>query len=261
MKSWYLVILVLSAAVMSVTAQQYVAHYNCNDGGRYFVSDGNWIGTASSAAEARCTAVQTTLVTMSDIAGTCSQSYIAYITTNLKRSVSVWVSDGSGGVTCYPKVTPCPAADVVMCINTRLDAVSPPSQHCGTALSPVANGTITYPSGDVFPSQAFLDCDLGYTKSSVKWYADCEANGAWAFWSGYQRCTQITCTSPLTAPANGAVTVGANLFSSVSQYSCNEGYQLSGTSYTICQADRSWSTANPMCTREYHTLHTIILRI
>ena len=72
---------------------------------------------------------------------------------------------------------------------------------------------------------------------------------------------EITCTSPTRAPANGAVTGGTNTYSSVRQYSCNEGYHLSGTSYTICQTDGSWSTANPMCTREYHTLHTTILRI
>ncbi|XP_065189183.1 sushi, von Willebrand factor type A, EGF and pentraxin domain-containing protein 1-like isoform X2 [Sycon ciliatum] len=351
---------------------------------------------------------------MSDITGSCAQSYIAHITTQLNRSISIWVSDGSGGVTCYPTVTPCPAGDVVMCRNTRGDAVSPPSMHCGTALSPVANGNVIYPSGDVFPSQAFLVCDLGYTKSSTNWYADCGTGGSWATTSGPQTCnvnncptpaitngmvtgsapvfnvacnanfgivgnptvtctsgnttttvptcepicpilnisnasystanqlvgtnvnvtcnsgfemfgpqtvtcqasqlwttipeceaivcktlptinnggatassmtkygvlhihcntgytlsgmatskclsngswespiascTEMTCTSPPSTPANGAVTTGTNTLSSVLQYSCNEGYQLSGTSYTVCQADGSWSTANPMCTQ------------
>ncbi|XP_065189188.1 sushi, von Willebrand factor type A, EGF and pentraxin domain-containing protein 1-like isoform X3 [Sycon ciliatum] len=414
MTSWCVAILVFSTAVSSVTAVQYVAHYNCNDGGLYFVSNSAWIGTDSSGAEARCTTAGATIVTMSDITGTCAQSYIAYITTLQKRSISVWISDGSGGVTCYPKVTPCPAGDVVMCKNIRADAVSPPSTHCGTDLSPVANGTLTYPSGDVFPSQAFLVCNLGYTKSSVNWYADCGGSGSWQLTTGPQMCnaivctapiitnglvtgtapvfnvtcnanfgivgsptvtctsvattttvptcnpicpilnipnanystanqlvgtnvnvtcnsgfemfgpqtvtcqasqlwttipeceaivcktlptinnggatassmtkygvlhvhcntgyklsgmatskclstgsweipiascTEITCTSPTTAPANGAVTTGTNTLSSVLQYSCNEGYQLSGTSYTVCQADGSWSTANPMCTQ------------
>ncbi|XP_065189556.1 P-selectin-like [Sycon ciliatum] len=66
----------------------------------------------------------------------------------------------------------------------------------------------------------------------------------------YTGSSKIRCTSTTTAPANGTVTAGGtNTFSSVRQYSCNEGYQLSGTSYTICQSNGSWSTANPMCTR------------
>ena len=77
----------------------------------------------------------------------------------------------------------------------------------------------------------------------------------------YVLCAEIICTDQVTAPTDGQVTNGGNTLSVVRQFSCMEGYQLSGESYTRCQENGSWSTAKPVCTRKYPILRRIRLKI
>ena len=57
-----------------------------------------------------------------------------------------------------------------------------------------------------------------------------------------------SCAVTLTSPLNGAVSPTTGFTSSVSSYTCNAGYTLSGSATTTCQASGSWSTAAPTCT-------------
>ncbi|XP_078574829.1 uncharacterized protein LOC144861025 isoform X2 [Branchiostoma floridae x Branchiostoma japonicum] len=50
----------------------------------------------------------------------------------------------------------------------------------------------------------------------------------------------------LTAPENGAVN-GGNSYQDVVQFTCNHGYQLIGDSSRTCQADGTWTGADPTC--------------
>ncbi|CAH1242671.1 FBN3 [Branchiostoma lanceolatum] len=56
---------------------------------------------------------------------------------------------------------------------------------------------------------------------------------------------RVTCPT-LAAPENGAVT-GGNSYQDVVQFTCNHGYQLIGDSSRTCQADGTWTGADPAC--------------
>ena len=46
---------------------------------------------------------------------------------------------------------------------------------------------------------------------------------------------------------NGNFNVADITFASVAEYGCNEGYALSGSQSRTCQADGTWSGADPVC--------------
>ena len=45
-------------------------------------------------------------------------------------------------------------------------------------------------------------------------------------------------------------TQSVHLYQSIGEYSCDEGYYLSGDTHTACQADQQWSAAEPSCIRK-----------
>ncbi|CAH1255409.1 CSMD3 [Branchiostoma lanceolatum] len=54
--------------------------------------------------------------------------------------------------------------------------------------------------------------------------------------------------SPLTAPANGALTSnGTNYYPDEVTFTCDQGYELIGASSVTCQADQTWSDDVPTC--------------
>ncbi|XP_078575821.1 uncharacterized protein LOC144861696 [Branchiostoma floridae x Branchiostoma japonicum] len=59
-------------------------------------------------------------------------------------------------------------------------------------------------------------------------------------------CPGVQCPTP-TPPENGAVN-GGNSYQNVVQFTCNHGYQLIGDSSRTCQADGTWTGADPTCT-------------
>ena len=58
--------------------------------------------------------------------------------------------------------------------------------------------------------------------------------------------TVIDCGSPPRID-NGTFNVTMTTFESMAQYSCNEGFTLSGSQSRTCQADGTWSGADLMC--------------
>ena len=51
----------------------------------------------------------------------------------------------------------------------------------------------------------------------------------------------------LLPPANGNVMQRNTTFASVTEYSCNDGFELVGNSTRTCQASGAWSGAEPTC--------------
>ena len=58
--------------------------------------------------------------------------------------------------------------------------------------------------------------------------------------------TVIDCGSPPHID-DGAFNVTETIFESMAQYGCNEGFTLSGSQSRTCQADGTWSGADPVC--------------
>ena len=52
---------------------------------------------------------------------------------------------------------------------------------------------------------------------------------------------------PLPAPDNGEVELSGTIFTSVANYSCNEGYILNGTQTRFCTIAETWSGVEPVC--------------
>jgi len=60
---------------------------------------------------------------------------------------------------------------------------------------------------------------------------------------------------PLIDPSNGAMScalednIGVPFYEDGCSFTCNTGYELTGSSFRMCQSDGSWSGTEPMCRR------------
>lgn len=62
----------------------------------------------------------------------------------------------------------------------------------------------------------------------------------------------ITCDPKLVAPSNGYLKSACNnVYQSVCEFGCNDGYVLSGSSSRTCQASKVWSGTPAQCQSEY----------
>lgn len=114
---------------------------------------------------------------------------------------------------------------------------------CG-ALS-IANGTVQT-NGGTFGQMAEYTCDPGYVKTGGT-ARRCEVAG----WSGTApTCQPRDCGTP-AAPSFGRVTVtnGTRYPTGTVRYTCNSGFQLSGSNSDTrtCTASGAWSGAAPTC--------------
>ncbi|XP_035669063.1 sushi, von Willebrand factor type A, EGF and pentraxin domain-containing protein 1-like [Branchiostoma floridae] len=131
---------------------------------------------------------------------------------------------------------------------------------CGRRQCPVltatANGVRTPATGSNFYTDMItFTCDTGYQLNGVSTLT-CQADGTWS--GNVPICTSsgtgsgIQCQA-LTAPTNGALNPSAGPYVSQQEvtFTCNTGYQLSGSSTSRCRADGTWSSAVPTCTRKF----------
>ena len=54
---------------------------------------------------------------------------------------------------------------------------------------------------------------------------------------------------PLTAPDNGMIDCTGSLFEDTCTFSCDDGYNITGSETRTCQSDQTWSGSEAMCTR------------
>jgi len=62
---------------------------------------------------------------------------------------------------------------------------------------------------------------------------------------------------PLTAPDNGDIDCSGLFFEDTCTFSCNDGYELTGSENRTCQSDQTWSGTETTCTRG--TVHAVIV--
>ena len=86
-------------------------------------------------------------------------------------------------------------------------------------------------------------CDTGYELRGTA-SLTCSDNGEWSALP--PECAPVSCGSPGTV-ANGVATGTAFAFGDVVAFSCDLGYQLSGSSSLSCLADGFWDAPLPTC--------------
>ncbi|XP_035699721.1 uncharacterized protein LOC118432292 [Branchiostoma floridae] len=108
------------------------------------------------------------------------------------------------------------------------------------ALAVPDNGVLN--GGNSYQDVVQFTCNHGYQLIGES-SRTCQADGTWT--GAAPTCIGVQC-STLTAPENGAVN-GGNSYQNVVQFTCYHGYQLIGDSSRTCQADGTWTGANPAC--------------
>ncbi|XP_064401973.1 uncharacterized protein LOC135347821 isoform X2 [Halichondria panicea] len=112
---------------------------------------------------------------------------------------------------------------------------------CGVLPNPT-NGQVVLPS-TVLGSTATYSCNTGFDLVGASTRI-CQADSTW---SGAEPSCQIVDCGALPNPANGQVVLFSTVLGSIATYSCNTGFDLVGASTRICQADSTWSGAEPSC--------------
>ena len=111
-------------------------------------------------------------------------------------------------------------------------------------LTPPLDGDIT--SGNhtyTFGEHAVFSCIRGYQlTSSVT--VHCLATGQWN--SSEPECNIVLCPA-LSSPAYGELNGTLFTYESIAQFSCNDGYNLNGSSTLECQDTGDWSDLSPLC--------------
>ncbi|XP_028660616.2 LOW QUALITY PROTEIN: sushi, von Willebrand factor type A, EGF and pentraxin domain-containing protein 1 [Erpetoichthys calabaricus] len=74
----------------------------------------------------------------------------------------------------------------------------------------------------------------------------CQPNGTWAPAFQPDSCTPVSCGRP-SPPLHGIVIGTRYSYKDKVQYFCQPGYKLQGNAERICQANKSWSGMDPVC--------------
>ncbi|XP_035660139.1 sushi, von Willebrand factor type A, EGF and pentraxin domain-containing protein 1-like [Branchiostoma floridae] len=95
--------------------------------------------------------------------------------------------------------------------------------------------------GDVMAFFCLTGFTLNGNDTSV-----CQADQTWS--GDPPSCDRVQCPA-LSAPTNGNVH-GSFMYEDVVVFTCNEGFELSGTLTVTCQADMTWSSTEPICQKK-----------
>ncbi|KNC54883.1 uncharacterized protein AMSG_12362 [Thecamonas trahens ATCC 50062] len=106
------------------------------------------------------------------------------------------------------------------------------------------NGVVSSTSGKTGETIIF-SCNSGYTLGGSS-SRTCQPSGTWSNLND-QVCTASSCSPPLTPPANGQVSCTTGTTNDICFYSCNQGYDLSGSASRTCQANQAWTGSDPTC--------------
>lgn len=95
----------------------------------------------------------------------------------------------------------------------------------------------------VFPRHVQYQCNKGYQMiGDANLY--CQSDGTWN--KAKPECQIVDC-GPLDGIANGAVRLFGTEYGSKAEFTCNEGFKLTGASTRTCDADGQWSDESPRC--------------
>ncbi|XP_078575827.1 uncharacterized protein LOC144861701 [Branchiostoma floridae x Branchiostoma japonicum] len=186
--------------------------------------------------------------------GTLRVSVIAGGTTT-----EIWSRSGNQGNQWFSVYVSIPAAGSCQVIfegvrgngfrgDIAIDDVSILREACPVAISGVQCPALAVPDngvlngGNSYQDVVQFTCNHGYQLIGDS-SRTCQADGTWT--GAAPTCIGVQC-STLTAPENGAVN-GGNSYQNVVLFTCYHGYQLIGDSSRTCQADGTWTGANPTC--------------
>eukprot|EP00117_Sycon_ciliatum_P045181 scpid35950/ scgid32506/ CUB and sushi domain-containing protein 1; CUB and sushi multiple domains protein 1 len=240
------------------SAGQHVEHFNCNSPtGLYYISGLDWstVYNNATAGGHKCRTITPTvsfaLINSTDLSGTnrnCLLAFLAHIAAaHPGNSVSAWLDSSTGTDRhCYPGPA-CSSTNVTICKFNKPEAADL-TNSC-PILPPITNGIITYPSGLVFPSEAFYACNIGYRLHGpshrashshyVKQPGDIPVPATWDSSSSHT-CNVNNCQAPRLADGQ---------ISGTSPYymaSCNVGFKLVGNAQITCISDTE-TTPMPAC--------------
>ncbi|KAF7223841.1 beta-2-glycoprotein 1 [Nothobranchius furzeri] len=90
-----------------------------------------------------------------------------------------------------------------------------------------------------------LSCKQGYTPVLGPRKIVCTVSGQWT--KTKFQCIPKLCPYP-DPVTNGEMYYEDTTYQSMINYTCNEGYILTGSSFSVCQANGTWSSSAPLCT-------------
>ncbi|XP_078585767.1 CUB and sushi domain-containing protein 1-like [Branchiostoma floridae x Branchiostoma japonicum] len=161
--------------------------------------------------------------------GSCSSFRTKYEPCIGSCNHGTWISNSGNGYceceagytgTCCESVIRCPALDDIL-----NGGVSSSANHYGA--------TVT------------MTCNPGYRLHGNS-STTCAANGHWDQTSAY--CEEIRCR-PITPPDYATMTADGNSYGDVVTFTCNNGYQMAGSSRLTCGSSGRWSSSPPTCNK------------
>ncbi|XP_065188940.1 uncharacterized protein LOC135819623 [Sycon ciliatum] len=247
------------------SAGQHVEHFNCNSPtGLYYISGLLWstkYNNATAAADKCQTAapgVSFALISSTDFSGTnmnCLLAFLAHIAAaHPGNSVSAWLDSSTGtNRRCYPGPA-CSNTNVTICKYNKPDAANL-TNSC-PVLPPITNGIIMYPSGLVFPSEAFYTCNIGYqlhghsNRACESYKKSTTSTPATpAAWKSTPTptpiCNAIQCPPPRIPHSTDLIDKYYDIGQQV-EVNCSQGYRLVGNSAVECMRFGGW-TSLPTC--------------
>ncbi|KNC49452.1 uncharacterized protein AMSG_05459 [Thecamonas trahens ATCC 50062] len=151
----------------------------------------------------------------------CNSGY--QLSGSMSRACQSNAAWGGSAASCSPIPDYCPSPPAA------------PSNGVQGSCSRTVGGTCSY------------SCNTGYNPGGGMTIT-CQSNGAWSGSPAACNPTADYCPA-LTAPTNGnaPASYSRTITSVASPYTCNAGYDLSGSASRTCQSDGTWSSTTPTC--------------
>eukprot|EP00058_Branchiostoma_floridae_P027893 XP_002613384.1 hypothetical protein BRAFLDRAFT_68379 [Branchiostoma floridae] len=111
---------------------------------------------------------------------------------------------------------------------------------------PIAQGSVTGPT-HLYGTTIHFACSPGYTMVGTP-DRMCQTNGQWSGSQPTCHANQVPQCTALSAPHHGTISGSNNLGDTVT-FSCDLGYELTGSVTRTCQSTLDWSGTQPTCTK------------
>ncbi|XP_064397065.1 uncharacterized protein LOC135343945 isoform X3 [Halichondria panicea] len=208
------------------------AEYECDAG---YDLTGTPVRTCQANREWSLTAPICTPVSCGELSN--PENGIVEVSSSLFPGTATYFCNTNFELVNGPQIRMCQANETWSEIAPRCQVI-----ECPTLQNP-DNGEVNIQVGINGDTTATYSCNEGYELNGNN-IRNCEASSQW---SGTAATCEIIECADLVDPENGAVTVGSNTFQSEAMYSCNSGYDLRGSSTTVCQSNSMWSNGPPFC--------------